>query len=212
MTPSIGSNIDVVVYALARLGGATRKVPTELIAHESFALAPDRFSWILEQFRNLPDKYVTKTALEDAAKPKYGARVAGRYAREESRDGWVLTPAGVRWLHSNTPRIEASLALPPDKAPRLPPVDVRRLRSRLDRDPVFAKYAASGTLVGVTRYMLADLLQASPDAPSDLLRSKLDRLISTAELAREAEIIKFFHAIEQHFAHVLRPQRDSPHE
>lgn len=104
MPRGVRSNLEIVVYGLGKLGGALRKVPTEDIAHEAFQLAPDRFSWVLERYGRFPDKLVTKTALEDAAKAKYGALVRGSYARETAKDGWFLTPEGTRWLSQNEER------------------------------------------------------------------------------------------------------------
>jgi hypothetical protein len=37
------SNIDVVLYALLKLGGHERKLHTEEIAYEAYALAKERF-------------------------------------------------------------------------------------------------------------------------------------------------------------------------
>jgi len=38
-------NIDVVVYALFKLGGYERKIHTEEIAYEAYCLAKERFAW-----------------------------------------------------------------------------------------------------------------------------------------------------------------------
>jgi len=39
------SNVDIALYSLYKLGGATKKIHTELIACEAYQLAPERFSW-----------------------------------------------------------------------------------------------------------------------------------------------------------------------
>jgi hypothetical protein len=96
--------------------------------------------------------------------------------------------------------------------PRLPPVQIKRLRLRLDRNPIYTQYASSGTLEGVSRFMVADLLQASPDAPHDLLKSKLDRLISIAELAQDEKILSFLRALYKYFSEVLSQDKGSDHE
>jgi len=119
-----------VVYVLAKLGGTTRKKSTEDIAFEAFQLAPDRFSWVSDEYKELPDKEVARLALEDAAKLKNGSLVQGKYARDSSRDGWILTPAGIRWLAENEKRIASALDSEVH-IQRLSPREVQRLRARM---------------------------------------------------------------------------------
>jgi hypothetical protein len=45
------SNIDVVVYAIFRLGGIEKKIHTEDIAMECFKLSKERFSWTLPEYK-----------------------------------------------------------------------------------------------------------------------------------------------------------------
>ena len=74
------SNIDVVVYALFKLGGYERKIHTEEIAYEAYCLAKERFTWKLRRFRDMgfPDKERVRRGLTDAAREKYGRLVEGR--------------------------------------------------------------------------------------------------------------------------------------
>ena len=94
------SNIDVVVYALFKLGGYERKIHTEEIAYEAYCLAKERFTWKLRRFRDMgfPDKERVRRGLTDAAREKYGRLVEGRAdvnAKGKETDGWVLTLEGV---------------------------------------------------------------------------------------------------------------------
>ena len=100
------TNVDVVLWALAQAGGATRKVPSEEIAAEAHSIAPDRFSWQLPKYRvrGWPDKYIVKTALEDAKKKENGGLVTGDYANDLAKDGWTLTSRGARWIIDNAER------------------------------------------------------------------------------------------------------------
>jgi hypothetical protein len=70
MTEPELSNIDVVLYALFKLGGDERKIHTEEIAYEAYSLAKERFGWRLSRFRDMgfPDKEPVRRALMDAAK------------------------------------------------------------------------------------------------------------------------------------------------
>ncbi|HXK38777.1 MAG TPA: hypothetical protein VJ043_01670, partial [Candidatus Paceibacterota bacterium] len=58
------TNVDIVLYALYLLKGATKKVPTETIAIKSFELARSRFSWRL--YPKYPDIEAVRIALFDA--------------------------------------------------------------------------------------------------------------------------------------------------
>jgi hypothetical protein len=182
---------------------------TERIAHESFKLSPDRFSWTLQEYRDIPDKYVVKTTLEDAAKKKYGALVHGQYAREQSRDGWVLTPAGIRWLEENAGRIGKGLGQATSDRPKLPPLDVKRFRSRMAKDRSFQIFRATGSLDEVSPYMVADLLQASPDARRDVLRQKFNHLLSIAQLAGDNDVLAFLQACRKHFSSLFESEEDA---
>ena len=64
------SNVDISLFALVRLGGTTKKIHTEHIAWEAYQLAPERFSWRLQEFRDqgFPDKTPVRFALEQAKK------------------------------------------------------------------------------------------------------------------------------------------------
>ncbi len=205
---NIQSNLEVVLYALAKLGGARRKIATEEIAVEASRLAPDRFSWVLQKYRQFPDKLVTKTTLEDAKKTKYGELVLGQYTRDPASDGWTLTAEGARWLGSNETRIAAALERGITQTPKLRPIEVRRFRLRITRDPAYQLFAKTGSVQEVSWYVFADMLQVSPDAPVDIVRRKFDQLLTTAVLASDNEVIGFLQACEAHFARHLRSSKE----
>src|SRR5258707_1596412 len=103
MTEPELSNIDLVVYALFKLGGDERKIHTEEIAYEAYSLAKERFGWRLRRFRDMgfPDKEPVRRALMDAAKEKYvhlAERRAGVHAQGKDTDGRALTPASLTWI------------------------------------------------------------------------------------------------------------------
>jgi len=181
---------------------------TEHIAYESFKLSPNRFSWILQEYRQVPDKYVAKTTLEDAAQRKYGALVHGQYARDQSRDGWMLTPSGVRWLEEHGESIAKALAQAAPHKPKLSPLEIKRFKSRMAKDRSFQIFKATGALDKVSHYMLADMLQASPDAPPDVLQHKFNHLLSTAQLAKDNDILTFLQACARQFKNLLGSVED----
>lgn len=80
--------IDVVIVALANLGGATQAVDIEDVAIEAHRLVPHRFGW--RRHPEQVDLAGVRDGLSDARKPENGSLVVG-----ERKQGWILTPAGV---------------------------------------------------------------------------------------------------------------------
>lgn len=192
------SNIDIAVYALARLGGAGRNVYSEDVAALCYELAPSRFGWRLEKYRKRkwPDKYVVRFALEDAKKPENGALVEGAYAVDLTKDGWRLTPAGVRWLQSARKRVEASLSL---KGSALPTRDAHRFERQVRDQELFKRFVKTGAVDTASVYLFADLLTCSPDASAEVVSAKFRRLQAMAELLRNRELLSFLEACAHAF-------------
>ncbi len=194
------TNIDLVVYALYRLEGTVRKVYTEEIAWECYQLVPERFSWRLPQFRDkgFPDKDIVRVALTDAAKVKHGALVSGRYGVEISgrgSDGWRLTPRGAKWILEHRSRIEGVLhTRPSEVAPR----ETQRFSRRIRKDPAFQAFLRDGVR-GLTPYMFTDFLGCSPDAPLEIVQSKFERILATAQLVQDREVICFLEECRREF-------------
>ena len=82
--------VEVVTLAVYLLGGDQRAIDTEDVAIEAHRLAPGRFAW-----RKYPDQVnleLVRVYLSDAKKPAKGEWLEG-----SGKDGWSLTPAGLRW-------------------------------------------------------------------------------------------------------------------
>jgi hypothetical protein len=194
------TNLDLVVYALFRIGGASRKVYTEEIAWECYRIAPERFSWRLPQFKEkgFPDKDIVRVALTDAAKAKHGGLVKGRYGVEISgrgSDGWQLTPPGAKWILEHRSKIAIALGTkPPDVAPR----EAQRFSKQIRRDPAFQAFLCGGAN-GVTPYMFLDFLGCTPDAPLRIIQSKFERLLATAQLVQDTDAVNFLEECRQKF-------------
>ena len=201
------SNIDVVVLALAQLGGATKKVNSEEVAARSFELAPAQFSWQLPKYRKRgwPDKRVAEKALVHAMTTKDGSLVHGNCARELVKDGWQLTPKGSEWIVEHEERIAEGLAAVSAKIPKR---EAQRFCKQIKNDPLFKKYAA-GKLGSASTYEFTDLLVCSPDAPQETIQLKLQRLFSTAQLVKDDDILEFLDACNSRFVDVVSTQRGS---
>ena len=205
MTQPELSNVDITVYALYRLRGHERKVHTEEIAFEAFQLAKERFGWKLAQFRarGFPDKEVARIALMDAAKQKYGALVEGRAgveARGKDTDGWMLTPAGSAWVRENVARLEQGLEV---ARPNMPKAEAARFRKQISSQQLFHTYLQRGNLTGESPYALTDMLNASPDAPKEVVAAKFLRVQATAALIGDRTIEKFLDACAKAFPDLL---------
>jgi hypothetical protein len=196
------TNVEVVVLALARLNGATRKVHTEHIAEEAHRLAPDRFSWRLEEYRERgwPDKEVVRSGLEDAAKEKNGVLVEGAHATDLSKDGWGLTVAGVEWLKTHADRVASLLDLPKAAIPKR---DALRFVKQIRSQPLFKRHDTGGISEG-NRYEFTDMLNCSPDAPHDVIRAKFERMKAMAQQAGDKDVLKFLEDCGAQFSKVLK--------
>lgn len=199
---AVVSNVDIVVYVLTMLGGAERTVYSEDIAAKCFEVAPSRFSWRLPAYRDKgwPDKYIVKTALEDAKKDEYGALVEGAYALDTAKDGWRLTPKGARWLKESHGRVEKEIGL---ERPPIPKKDVERFKKQIEGQPLFKRFLKTRELSESTIYEITDMLNCSPDAPRDLIARKFSRLQAMAELVKNEDVVEFLSACASKFPQLI---------
>jgi len=197
------SKVDIAVYALAVLRGESKMIHSEEIAAKCFELSPDHFTWVLPRYRGKwPDKYIVKTALEDAKKQAYGALVRGNYRLDISKDGWRLTPAGAAWFKENKGRVEMVLRIKGHKPCQL---DSKRLRRRFQSEHCYKRFRDQGDLEGVTQYMFTDMLGCSPDAAAEVVRQRYDQLLASARLADDNDITQFLEACGEVFSELLLP-------
>jgi hypothetical protein len=201
------SNVDVTVYVLATLGGAEKTVYSEHIAAKCYELAPARFSWRLRDYREKgwPDKYIVKTALEDAKKNEYGGLVDGAYALDVAKDGWRLTTKGAMWFKENCTTVEKQMGLRTQHS-SVPKRETQRFLKQM-RSQLLYQVFSKGGFEGTTRFAFTDMLNCSPDASEDAVISKFKRLRATAELVGHSEIVAFLDACKSKF---LSPDCQTP--
>jgi hypothetical protein len=196
------TNVDIVVYATAALDGAEKRVYSEQIAARCFALDPARFAWRLPEYRAWPDKYIVKTALEDAKKEEYGYLVDGAYNLDPARDGWRLTPNGAVWVRNNESRLEQHFgSTRPAKA--ITAKDQNRILRRIHDEPLYRHFVHKGSLADVSQYVFTDMLNCSPDASADVIVLKFRRLFASAELTGDEDAIGFLKACAERFASLI---------
>lgn len=199
------SNMDIALFALYKLGGISKKVHTEYIAWEAYKLAKERFSWRLPEFREqgFPDKTPVRFALEQAKKKEFGKLVTGRAGGDINRpelEGWRFNPQGAEWIKNNEGRILKSLG---QKAPDLPKLVAERFVKQLKNDPTFFSFQKNVNLDEVSSYMFTDMLACAPDASKEIIRQKFERILSTANLVNDKEILQFLGACAKKFAQML---------
>ena len=202
------TNIDIVLYALFRLGGAEHKVHTEHIAVECFKLSKERFSWRLPEYRDLADKELVRVALMDAAKDKYGRLAVGRSGIEsvsKEVDGWSLTPSGAKWVVKQKDRIESTLKVTPHESNR---IDAVRFRHKLIEEPCYRKFLLNGSMKEVTQYEFTDMIGCSPDARPETIRKSFSRLRSRAEITGDLTILAFIDACRDAFCDLMGSGND----
>jgi hypothetical protein len=195
------TKVEIVVYVIATLGGAERTVYSEDIAARSYELAASSFSWRRQPYiaKGWPDKYIAKTALEDAKKPEYGSLVEGVYALDLSKDGWRLTPQGAKWFRENSQRIESALNV---KQPAMPKREADRFKRRLREQSLFRDFVRLGKLQATSWYSFTDMLNCSPDAAPEVVAMKFRRMKAMAELIQDPTISEFVAACEASFPHL----------
>jgi len=199
------SNMDIALFALYKLGGISKKIHTEYIAWEAYQLAKERFSWRLPEFREkgFPDKTPVRFALEQAKKKEFGKLVSGRAGGDINRpelEGWRFTPQGAEWIKDNEGRI---LKLIGQKAPDLPKLVAERFVKQLKNDTSFVSFQKNRNLGEVSSYMFTDMLACAPDASKEIIRQKYDRIVSTANLVNDKEILQFLDACSNKFRQLL---------
>ncbi len=186
------SNIDIVIYAVYKLGGWQKRVHSENIALKCFELAPRKFSWV--KFPQYPDILPSLFALEAAKKKKYGKLVIGETERRKTFDkigGWVLTVNGVRWIKNNLARIEQGLELGEAVGKRLP---IDRKLKHLDRSKAFQKFKLDNDTTEISYAEFVESLICTVNTRPGKIKDRLNQLSAIAEELNKKDVknyIKF---------------------
>jgi hypothetical protein len=129
--------------------------------------------------------------------------VSGRAGGDINRpelEGWRFTPQGAEWIKDNEGRI---LKLIGQKAPDLPKLVAERFVKQLKNDTSFVSFQKNRNLDEVSSYMFTDMLACAPDASKEIIRQKYERILSTANLVNDKEILQFLDACAKKFAQML---------
>lgn len=191
------TNVEIVVYVLAELGGGENPVHLERIAERAYAYAPGAFRWDLDDFKSLIDKDKVRVSLTDAQKEKYGALVRAVGARRagvvKPTDAWQLTPSGMSWCLDHADRIASLLG---GNQPALKKGRASELRKRIEQSPLYEEFQKHGR-VSENPFALADLLECSPDARNDVFQRKLESLMNQVQLLQDSHLLDFLRACSE---------------
>ncbi len=188
------TNIEIVTYAVALLGGIDRPVHLENVAVKSYELGPGAFRWDLDEFASYIDKDKVRVSLTDAEKDVRGALVRGvgqtRGGRTKRTDFWRLTAAGTAWIADNREVIEEATGA---GMPALKRGKAQDLRRKVAQSELFRRFEEDSQLE-YRPYELADLLECSPDASNEVVRDKFEALRSQVLLLHDARLMEFVDA------------------
>ncbi len=192
MTPTANTtNVDVVVFALADLGGTSRSVHLEDISVRAAELSPGAFRWDRDKYADRVDKDKVRVSLTDAQKDKYGGLVsavgAKRAGVSKPTDAWQLTPSGVEWLLNNRERLGEAFQA---ELPGLKKGQAQRVRDRIANSELYGEYARTGRVEN-SPFAFADLVEASPDADKSVIQRHFDELSSQVRLLRDPDLQRF---------------------
>jgi hypothetical protein len=197
------TNVEIVTYALAELGGVAKAVHLEQIAVKAHELAPGSFRWDLDQYGQFIDKDKVRVSLTDAEKTEKGALVRGvgvaRSRKSKRTDLWRITAEGAAWVLENGDRIHRGLGGP---TPRLKKTKAEALRKRLSSASLFEEFERTGSVTS-DPYAFTDLLECSPDAADSIIQQRFDNLRAQVLLLDEAQILAFLDACGAAHAEML---------
>lgn len=194
-------NYEVVTAALRKAGGANGPIHIEEVAEAAHELAPERFSWTLPKYRNLPDKDLVRVSLYDAEKETNRAMV------ESSRDEkgnlfWRLTSRGAEFCAKHETKIQSDHDQAESQSGRKQHRDLIR---RIRQSRLWKRYQQN-QLDEATEVHLTELLRLPPDSPSGRIAENLDGLRAQVELTRDAELLRFLDQVGERFELLLGPK------
>jgi hypothetical protein len=198
------TNIDVVLYVLFQLGGATKKIHTEEVAWEAYQLSKEKFSWTLNKFKQkgFPDKTTARYALETAKKLNFVIGRAGRDKSGNEKEGWQLTPNGLNWIVQRQSFIAKSLKAKNYLHSTLNPQE-KRLASKIKNHKSFMNYKQKGSLDDISDYDFIDMLDCSPNASNRVIKIKFNSLKNLINLLNDNELKNFIENMEHKFSNLL---------
>lgn len=162
------TNEQVVVVALARLGGSTKLIDTEDIAVTADKIAPGRFRW--RKYTQFINNELVHTALRDAKRLSNLVRGAGS-------EGWQLTSDGLRQVEE----LERDGLASAQHRRRIDPKEkawMSREKSRLMGEDAFRK-ASNGQMDDITRTDAERFFRLDEYVTGEIRSARIQRIVNS---------------------------------
>lgn len=153
----------VLTLSCYSLGGAKRKIHSEEIMFKAFEWNKTKYCWSLKKFNKFPDGEGLRKALFAA---RTGGLVVGAYARNISKDGWMLTKRG----------IEVSLEYKHLINSKNSKITLNQFEKKLLRDFRKSNLVKLIDSNEINIYHLAELFEV-PAGNNEILRTKFNELL-----------------------------------
>lgn len=215
--PTSLTNVDVVTFVVAFLGGLDRPVHLERVAMKAYELSPGAFRWDRDEYAEFVDKDKVRVSLTDAEKPSAGSLVkgvgpttrgpvkrrkgVGSFKRDHMKrtDLWRLTAAGSEWIAINADRVSVALG---ETLPKVKKSRANQIRHQLSESALYHEYASAGK-VDYSPYDFTDLLACSPDAAFEVVQERWDKLRGEVILLRDPDLNRFVEVCGAAHARIL---------
>ena len=165
---------EVVVVAVADLGGAKKVIDTEDVAMRCHQLAPALFAW--RKYPEQANLELVRVSLSDAKKTKHGQLLSG-----SGRTGWRLTKRGLDWVSNEalTKRIATQpRALTLQRAGSIDTVRQAREVHRIEGSNAWKGWTATNC---ITRDDARALFRIDSYSTKELVDLKVTRILSMFE-------------------------------
>jgi len=214
------TNVDLVTYTVAFLGGLENVVHLEEIAVKAYELRPGAFRWDLDQHSSHIDKDKVRVSLTDAVKVAAGklveavgpkksksqkSAVGNRLYASKSTDLWRLTSAGSEWIIANESRIQQALGI---QAPQVKKSRANQIRRQVTESSLYTKYVFDGT-VDYNLYDFTDLLECCPDVTTRVIRQRFDTLRGQVLQLNDSDLNNFIELCGQHHGRLLEANNET---
>jgi hypothetical protein len=173
-------NLDIIPFAVFKLGGVGVFVDVEDVFVCSYKLAPERFGWRKHRY---PNYKILSKALRDfeSRYPNYLIKTADGLSRQ-------LSAEGLEWLKDRLTDFERALNVPGVNPPVRRPI--QRMLNDLANNPFVQRFLA-GEMLDVRKHEVADVLLCSPDAHADVFRERMQTYRAAAKHGGRLELLRF---------------------
>ena len=87
--------------------------------------------------------------------------------------------------------------------PKLDQKIKQRFLKNIRSQSLYRRFSKFGDIGGRSQFEFRDMLSCSPDAVSNVIAMKFGRLLATAELTGEEDVIRFLKACKQEFSYLF---------